>query len=110
MSALIQGLDDHDINSNIALEAMRGFSQILQIVDIEHVQGVQATVALRIKPFFENENPNVREAAFRMFGDLAKHGGTDTKAAFQEQITGNLVCLLLHLDDNSKLVVKVSSN
>jgi hypothetical protein len=107
LSAFMQGLDDHDSNNNIPLEAMRGFSRLLQIVDIEHIQGVQATVALRIKPFFENENPDVREAAFRMFGDLAKHGGADTKPAFQEQITGNLVSLLLHLDDNDKSVVKV---
>jgi len=80
---------------------------MLQVVDVEHVQGVQVSVALRIKPFFENENPSIREAAFRMFGDLAKHGGTNSKAVFQEQVTGNLVCLLLHLDDNSKTVVKV---
>ncbi|KAJ4431384.1 hypothetical protein ANN_19981 [Periplaneta americana] len=59
-----------------------------------------------IKPYFENENANVREAAFRMFGDLAKYGGTDSKAAFQEQVSGNLVSLLLHLDDNNKTVVK----
>ncbi|KAJ9596476.1 hypothetical protein L9F63_012515, partial [Diploptera punctata] len=106
LSALIQGLDDHDTSNNIALEAMRGFSRILNIVDVEHIQGVQATVALRIKPFFEKENAEIREAAFLMFGDLAKCGGTDTKTAFQEQITGNLVCLLLHLEDNSRHVVK----
>lgn len=86
---------------------MKGFSQMLQVVGVEHVQGVQVSVALRIKPFFENENPNVREAAFQMFGDLAKYGGINSKPAFQEQVTGNLVCLLLHLDDSSKAVVKV---
>lgn len=80
---------------------------MLQVVDVEHVQGVQVSVALRIKPYFENENPNVQEAAFRMFGDLAKFGGTNSKGAFQEQVTSNLVCLLLHLDDSSKTVVKV---
>jgi hypothetical protein len=106
LSALIQGLDDHDSNNNIPLEAMRGLSQMLQVVDVEHVQGVQVSVALRIKPFFENESSNVREAAFRVFGDLAKYGGTNSKA-FQEQVAGNFVCLLLHLDDSSKTVVKV---
>ncbi|PSN35449.1 hypothetical protein C0J52_06619 [Blattella germanica] len=106
LSALIQGLDDHDSNSDIPLEAMRGFSHLLQIVNEDHVQSVQATVALRIKPFFENENPNVREAAFRMFGDLARCGGQNTSTAFEEQIKGNLVCLLLHLDDDNKAVVK----
>jgi hypothetical protein len=107
LSALIQGLDDHDNGSDIPLEAMKGFSQMIQVVDVEHVQGIQVTVALRIKPFFENENPDVREAAFQMFGDLAKYGGTNSRTAFQEQVTGNLVCLLFHLDDNSKTVVKV---
>ncbi|XP_069674813.1 maestro heat-like repeat-containing protein family member 1 isoform X2 [Periplaneta americana] len=106
LSALIQGLDDHDNSNNIPLEAMKGFSRMLQVVDVEHVQGIQVSVALRIKPYFENENANVREAAFRMFGDLAKYGGTDSKAAFQEQVSGNLVSLLLHLDDNNKTVVK----
>lgn len=106
LSALIQGLDDHDSSNNIALEAMKGFSQMLQVVDVEHVQGVQVSVALRIKPFFENENPNLREAAFQMFGHLAKYGGINSKTAFQEQVTGNLVCLLLHLDDSCQTVVK----
>jgi hypothetical protein len=100
-------LDDHDNSSDIPLEAMKGFSQMIQVVDVEHVQGVQVTVALRIKPFFENENPTVREAAFQVFGDLAKYGGTNSRTAFQEQVTGNLVCLLLHLDDDSKTVIKV---
>lgn len=80
---------------------------MLQVVDMEHVQDVQVSVALRIKPYFENENPNIREAAFRMFGDLAKYGGHNSKAAFQEQVTSNFVCLLLHLDDCNKIVVKV---
>lgn len=81
---------------------------MLQVVDVEHVQGVQVSVALRIKPFFENESPRVREAAFRVFGDLAKYGGSNLKG-FQEQVAGNFVCLLLHLDDCSKTVVKVLS-
>lgn len=80
---------------------------MLRVVDMERVRGVQVSVALRIKPYFENENPNIREAAFRMFGDLAKYGGTNFRAAFKEQIISNLVCLLLHLDDSSKIVVKV---
>jgi len=105
LSALIQGLDDHDSNNNIPWEAMRGLSQMLQVVDVEHVQGVQVSVALRIKPFFENESPHVREAAFHVFGDLAKYGGSNSKG-FQEQVAGNFVCLLLHLDDSSKTVVK----
>jgi len=108
LSALIQGLDDHDSNNNIPWEAMRGLSQMLQVVDVEYVQGVQVSVALRIKPFFENESPHVREAAFRVFGDLAKYGGSNSKG-FQEQVAGNFVCLLLHLDDSSKTVVKVLS-
>jgi hypothetical protein len=86
---------------------MKGFSQILQVVDVEHVQGVQVSVALRIKPFFENENPSLREAAFQMFGHLAKYGGIHSKTAFQEQVTGNFVCLLLHLEDSCQTVVKV---
>ena len=81
---------------------------MLQVVDVEYVQGVQVSVALRIKPFFENESPHVREAAFSVFGDLAKYGGSNSKA-FQEQVAGNFVCLLLHLDDSSKTVVKVLS-
>lgn len=81
---------------------------MLQVVNVEHVQGVQVSIALRIKPFFENESPHVREAAFHVFGDLAKYGGSKLKG-FQEQVAGNFVCLLLHLDDSSKTVVKVLS-
>ncbi|XP_068084667.1 maestro heat-like repeat-containing protein family member 1 [Anabrus simplex] len=106
LSALIQGLDDHGSGMQIPLEAMRGFSQMLQVVDEEHIQNVQVTVALRIKPYFEKEDCNVRAVAVRMFGDLAKFSVRNSKEAFQEQVNGNLVCLLLHLDDDDMNVVK----
>ena len=51
----MRGLDDHDAanQSEIALQAMLGLSQVLSTVNQSHIKDIQGAVALRVKPFFE---------------------------------------------------------
>ncbi|XP_063232625.1 maestro heat-like repeat-containing protein family member 1 isoform X2 [Bacillus rossius redtenbacheri] len=106
LAALTQGLDDHDASGSIALAAVRGFLEMLPVMEEHHVLAVQGTVAIRIKHLFEREDGNMRAAAIRMFGELARCSVARPETAFREQVTGNLVCFLLHLSDGDDEVVK----
>lgn len=53
------------------------------------------------------EKPPVRAAAITLFGDLSRFGSGPSKDQFIEQAHGNLVPLLLHLNDDDKHVTKV---
>lgn len=108
LAALMEGLDDHDTanNSDIALQAMTGLSQVMPTVEQHHIQNIQVAIALRIKPFFEKElSVWLRMTSLRLLGELAHYGGT-AMPAFQEQVRGSLVCLLLHLSEVDASVVK----
>lgn len=129
-SALIQGLDDPEarcnqkprsdfvlvtqesfcstFETNIPLEAMLGLSKMLHAVEEKHLDAIQVSTAVRIKPFYEKEDSALRSAAFRLFGDLAMSFGSNYHVeAFKEQVSGNFICLLLHLSDENADVVKV---
>lgn len=129
-SALMQGLDDPDarckqktqtdfvlvtpdsicstLETNVPLEAMLGLSKMLHSVDERHLEAIQVSAAVRIKPFYEKEDSHLRSAAFRLFGDLAMSFGSNYHVeAFKEQVSGNYICLLLHLSDEDAEVVKV---
>lgn len=129
-SALVQGLDDPEarcsqkprsdfvvvtpdsfcstLETNIPLEAMLGISKMLHAVEERHVEAIQVSTAVRIKPYYEKEDSAVRSAAFRLFGDLAMSFGSNYHVeAFKEQVSGNFICLLLHLSDENADVVKV---
>lgn len=130
-SALMQGLDDPEarcisksnadfvivtpdsfcstLETNIPLEAMLGLSKMLHAVEERQLDAIQVSTAVRIKPFYEKEDHNLRSAAFRLFGDLAMSFGSNYHVeAFKEQVSGNFICLLLHLSDTDADVVKVS--
>ncbi|XP_046676920.1 maestro heat-like repeat-containing protein family member 1 isoform X2 [Homalodisca vitripennis] len=107
LEALIQGLDDHDAecHSEVALQAMMGLSQVLPSVEQSHVRDIQVAIALRVKPFFEKENVELRTTSLRLLGELAVTGGS-ALPGFQDQIKACLVCLLMHLSDMEMSVVK----
>lgn len=107
LTALLQGLDDQENGSQIPFEAMKGLSKMCRVVDGDQIQSIQVTVSLRIKPYFEKEDPSVRTIALRTFGDISKYGGVPSKNPFLEQVNGNLVSLLLHLNDDEESVIKV---
>uniref|UniRef100_T1JN14 Maestro heat-like repeat-containing protein family member 1 n=1 Tax=Strigamia maritima TaxID=126957 RepID=T1JN14_STRMM len=97
LSAMLVGLDDKDdFKGDIALESMGGLSKMLVEID----SGLVAPVLISIK------RPDVRQAAFKLFGDLSKFAIGESEAGFVEQIQNNLVPLLLHLNDEDKNVIK----
>lgn len=75
-------------------------------------------MAIRIRPFFENPSPEIREAAILLFGDLCKsklmacEDGSDissqTSEALKEQLFMNFFSLLLHLCESEGMIVRVS--
>ncbi|GIX73829.1 maestro heat-like repeat-containing protein family member 1 [Caerostris extrusa] len=107
LSAMMTGMDDReDPGCNITLEAMSGLSSILSQVAEEDIRNILINIALRIKPMFEKEKPLVRAAAFTLFGNLSRFANGPSKEQFVEQIHGNLVPFLLHLNDEDKHVIK----
>ncbi|GFQ65281.1 maestro heat-like repeat-containing protein family member 1 [Trichonephila clavata] len=107
LSAMMTGMDDReDPSCNITLEAMSGLSSILSQVAEQDVRNILINIALRIKPMFEKEKPLVRAAAFTLFGNLSRFANGPSKEQFIEQVHGNLVPLLLHLNDEDKHVIK----
>ncbi|KAK4880533.1 hypothetical protein RN001_008679 [Aquatica leii] len=111
LNIFMQGLDYNTVSneSGLTLESMLGFSKLLKVPEIRQLYSQQVKAAMRIKPLFEHEDVLLREAAFRLLGDLAS-SICDIKQheAFREQVCGSLIALLLHLCDEHLSVVKAS--
>lgn len=86
---------------------MLSFSKLLHAVNEKYLDQCQVTTAVRIKPLLQQENASLRQASFRLFGDLGN--SIASHDAFQEQVNGNLITLLLHLSDDDPNVIKVNS-
>ncbi|XP_058812220.1 maestro heat-like repeat-containing protein family member 1 [Topomyia yanbarensis] len=124
LTALLKGIDDYNQNCfiNIPLDSMLGLSKILQTLPHNKFEMFQVSLAIRIKPFFENTSVELRESAILLFGDLC-HSKTNilhqmkqdegTSAVLEngtvsesliEQMKSNLCSLLLHLcEENSRI-------
>ncbi|XP_037026601.1 maestro heat-like repeat-containing protein family member 1 [Bradysia coprophila] len=118
LSALLKGIDDFNANCfiNIPLESMRGLSRVLTTVSGHKMENFQVSLAIRIRPFFENPAPEIREAAILLFGDLCKsklmtcEDGSDissqTSEALKEQLFMNFFSLLLHLCESDGMIIR----
>lgn len=107
LSAMITGLDDKDdAQQDITLEAVNGLATVLTQAEEHNIGSIIVTVALRLRPMFEKEKGEVRAAAFKLFGDLAKFGEGDSRDAFVEQALNSLVTLLVHLNEDDKRAVR----
>ncbi|KAF4526800.1 hypothetical protein B566_EDAN016627 [Ephemera danica] len=110
LDALLQGLEDspgEGVGLGLAQEALAGLAAILPVVDSKHVVDLQATLALRVRPFFTKDNTTVRAAAFQTLGELCQCGSkTEAKPAFIEQLTSSLINLLIGLCDTELSVVQ----
>ncbi|KAK8769621.1 hypothetical protein V5799_013914 [Amblyomma americanum] len=107
LSAMISGLDDKDdTEQKIMLEAINGLTTLLSHADPQDVGSFITTVALRLRPMFEKEKGEVRAAAFKLFGDLARFAEGEFRDAFVEQAISNVITLLVHLNESDKHVVK----
>ncbi|XP_034275891.1 maestro heat-like repeat-containing protein family member 1 isoform X1 [Pantherophis guttatus] len=107
LASMINSLDDKDDPHNlVALEAMSSLSKILAFTEESDIHSVLLHVTIRIRPFFDSEEPNLRKASICLFGNLAKFSSGSGEDAFFEQILNGLVTLLLHLQDPKPEVVK----
>ncbi|KAG3273395.1 maestro heat like repeat family member 1, transcript variant X2 [Ictidomys tridecemlineatus] len=100
LTAMISGLDDRDDpHGLVALEAMVGLARLLDLVAPWDLRLVLLHTVIRIRPFFDSEKVEFREASIRLFGHLNKACHGDCEEVFLEQVVGGLVPLLLHLQD-----------
>lgn len=127
LTALLKGIDDYnkDCFINIPLESMRGLSKILQTLRQDKFEMFQVSLAIRIKPFFENVSTELRECAILLFGDLCfqkanyvrlktlskQEGYSESddglvSESLLEQLKANLCSLLLHLCEENHLIAR----
>ncbi|XP_051999976.1 maestro heat-like repeat-containing protein family member 1 isoform X2 [Xyrauchen texanus] len=105
LAAMSSGMEEKDDpEKHITLEAMSGMSKILLYLDQKNVQLLVVYIFMKIKPFLENENDDIRCASIMLMGNLSKFGSGEP--VFKDQIHNVLVSLLLHLSDPNPQVVK----
>ncbi|NWZ59745.1 MROH1 protein, partial [Haliaeetus albicilla] len=106
LASMVNGMDDKDDPHNlVALEAMSSLSKLLDHVEERDIQSMLLHIAIRIRPFFDSEQPDLRQSSIVLFGKLTKFSEGDCEVFF-EQILNGLVTLLLHLQDPKPEVVK----
>uniref|UniRef100_A0A8C3Q2H5 Maestro heat like repeat family member 1 n=1 Tax=Chrysolophus pictus TaxID=9089 RepID=A0A8C3Q2H5_CHRPC len=106
LASMVNGMDDRDDPNNlVALEAMTSLSKLLEHLEERDVRATLLHIAIRIRPFFDSEQPDLRRSSIVLFGNLTKFSEGDCEAFF-EQILNGLVTLLLHLQDPKPEVVR----
>ncbi|XP_053350115.1 maestro heat-like repeat-containing protein family member 1 isoform X1 [Clarias gariepinus] len=105
LAAMSSGMEEKDDPGKlITLEAMSGMSKVLLYLDERNVHMLVVYIFMKIKPFLENENDEIRSASIMLLGNLSKFGLGEP--VFKDQIHNVLVSLLMHLSDPSAQVVK----
>lgn len=105
LAAMSSGMEEKDDpGKRITLEAMSGLSKVLLYLDKKNVHLLVVYIIMKIKPFLENENDEIRCASIMLLGNLSKFGSGEP--VFKDQIHNVLVSLLLHLSDPNLEVVK----
>ncbi|XP_026723275.1 maestro heat-like repeat-containing protein family member 1, partial [Athene cunicularia] len=106
LASMVNGMDDKDDPHNlVALEAMSSLSKLLDHVEERDIQSMLLHIAIRIRPFFDSEQPDLRQSSIMLFGNLSRFSEGNCEVFF-EQILNGLVTLLLHLQDPKPEVVK----
>ncbi|CAG12883.1 unnamed protein product, partial [Tetraodon nigroviridis] len=105
LAAMSSGMEEKDDPGKlITLEAMSGLSKVLLYLDKKNVHLLVVYIFMKIKPFLECENDEIRCASICLMGNLSKFGSGEQ--VFKDQIHNVLVSLLLHLVDPNPQVVK----
>uniref|UniRef100_A0A3B5BK37 Maestro heat like repeat family member 1 n=1 Tax=Stegastes partitus TaxID=144197 RepID=A0A3B5BK37_9TELE len=105
LAAMSSGMEEKDDPGKlITLEAMSGLSKVLLHLDKKNVHLLVVYIFMKIKPFLESENDDIRCASILLMGNLSKFGSGES--VFKDQIHNVLVSLLLHLVDPNLKVVK----
>ncbi|KAF7651228.1 hypothetical protein LDENG_00113910 [Lucifuga dentata] len=105
LAAMSSGMEEKDDpGKRITLEAMSGLSKVLLYLDKKNVHLLVVYIFMKIKPFLENDNDEIRCASIHLLGNLSRFGSGEP--VFKDQIHNVLVSLLLHLVDPNPQVVK----
>ncbi|XP_062320743.1 maestro heat-like repeat-containing protein family member 1 isoform X1 [Osmerus eperlanus] len=105
LAAMSSGMEEKDDpGKHITLEAMSGLSKVLLYLDKKNVHLLVVYIFMKIKPFLESENDEIRCASIMLLGNLSRFGSGEP--IFKDQIHNVLVSLLLHLADPNLQVVK----
>lgn len=117
LAALLKGIDDFNANCfiNIPLESLRGLSRVIESIPKDKLDLFEVSLTIRIRPFFDNQSVEIREAAILLFGDLChqtkvKNNGKEISEALREQLITNLFPFLLHMSENESIIVRVREN
>ncbi|XP_059616812.1 maestro heat-like repeat-containing protein family member 1 [Phlebotomus argentipes] len=122
LTALMKGLDDANSSElmNIPLESIQGLSRIMVAMPCKKIEMFQISLAIRIRPFFENSTLELRNSAIGLFGDVcqSKLNAIEGKGAsvdeqmsiepFREQLYYNFCPLLLHLCESEPSIARTS--
>ncbi|XP_004568167.3 maestro heat-like repeat-containing protein family member 1 isoform X1 [Maylandia zebra] len=105
LAAMSSGMEEKDDPGKlITLEAMSGLSKVLVHLDKKNVHLLAVYIFMKIKPFLESENDDIRCTSIHLMGNLSTFGSGEQ--VFKDQIHNVLVSLLLHLVDPNPEVVK----
>lgn len=83
LNALMEGLEEdgrepHDGNCGTVKEALEGLLRLVPVVSVPEVERLASRLALRVRPFFEHELPQVRQAAISLLAQLFIAGSTSS--------------------------------
>lgn len=112
LNALMEGLEEdgrepHDGNCGTVKEALEGLLRLVPVVSVPEVERLASRLALRVRPFFEHELPQVRQAAISLLAQLFIAGSTSSASdRLAEQVHATLTSLLLHLNEGDPSVVR----
>jgi hypothetical protein len=116
LAALLKGIDDFNANCfiNIPLESLRGLSRVIESIPKDKLDLFEVSLTIRIRPFFDNQSVEIREAAILLFGDLChqtkvKNNGREISEALKEQLITNLFPFILHMSENESIIVRVNN-
>ncbi|XP_041843751.1 maestro heat-like repeat-containing protein family member 1 isoform X2 [Melanotaenia boesemani] len=105
LAAMSSGMEEKDDPGKLIIhEAMSGLSKVLLHLDKKNVHSLVVYIFMKIKPFLESENDDIRCVSILLMGNLSKFGSGEP--VFKDQIHNVLVSLLLHLVDPNPQVVK----
>lgn len=115
LAALLKGIDDFNANCfiNIPLESLKGLSRVIESIPKDKLDLFEVSLTIRIRPFFDNQSIEIREAAILLFGDLCqqtkrKNDGSEISEALKEQLITNLFPFILHMSESESIIVRVS--
>ncbi|XP_041061728.1 maestro heat-like repeat-containing protein family member 1 [Carcharodon carcharias] len=109
LPAMVSVMDQNSkLNTLLTVEAMTSVSKIIDHLQEDYAGAILVDLARAMEPFFENRQDKVRAGAFTVLGKLLRFGRMQQNPAYMEHIYSALTSLLLHLNDRSEEVRKVS--